>query len=679
VRRILLTVQNFPNLPTFDYYLSYPTGAYCIWSPLYDFLCASLAYIIGLGNPSVKLVEFVAALYPILFALLVIVLTYFIGKKVFNEYVGIIAAAILSFLPANVILSNFGFTDHHIAESFSLLLIFYFMLQEKDDLKKFILLGISVGIALLLWQGSILFAGIIFPYLFFSKLRYKYTFITYVLPLLMIFPFSLGGNYIGGHFSHRGLSLLYVGLLGIAGLLILLKYLIVNRKIFYSASGLILLIFILFLFPQLKEAFHFITKNVWTQTIVWYQSIMSLERGYIQTSTVKELYGRLYFVWPIIIILVSLDKKLRKKGLFAYFAVIIGFFSFWVTQYSIWFAPFYALLLGYFLYFLYDFLYKRLLGKLKLIIAPIIGIILFLGFQPVFAKYSFTFENMPAPKEYVAYTWLRDSTESASYFAEPTKKPEYGVMSFYKHGHLIIYIGQRPAIANNFGKDAPNFDVPNKFMLCDTEEEANEILSKSHARYIFFDHNLYELYFAVKFLNLNPRDYFELYSAVSEDGEPTTALAIKPKTLKTVYYRLMRFNGCRVYFEDSIYIEPIRHSRLVYVSPTSRSIKIPIKIFEFVKGVKIAGKTKPYNPLFFLIPVNFPDLSFVWADSLISDKDGNFLFTCPYKTDSLPAMVVSDKETTKIYISEKNVLNGDTLKLFLMSSKHDIKPKKRFR
>lgn len=661
VRRIVLIAQHFPHLPSFDYYLSYPTGARCIWPPLFDFLCATLAYIIGFSKPSVELVEFVAAVYPIIYALAVVLLTYFIGRKIFNEYVGIIAAAIVSFLPANVILSNFGFTDHHIAESFSLVLIFYVMLQKNENLKKSVLLGISIGVALLLWQGSIFFAGIVCLYLYFSKSRYKYAFVTYLVPIVMIFPFSLGSQYIGGYFTHRGLSLLYIVLLGIAGVLILLKYLIINKKVLYITSGVVLLIFVGFLFPQLRMAFHFVTKNVWTQTIVWYQSIISLERGYLQTSTIQEFYGRFYFVWPIIVILVALNKRMKEKALFIYLTIVIGLFSFFTTQYSIWFVPFYALLLSYFLYLAYDFLSQHFLERLKLIIAPVLGIIIFIIFQPIFINYRFTFENMPSPIQNLAYTWLRDSTEATSYFTRPAKEPDYGVMNFYGHGHMIIYIGQRPAIGNNFGKDAPNFDIANKFMLSKTEEEANELLSSYNARYIYCYPNLNEILLAARFLNHNPRDYFEMYATVSEDGEPTTALTIKLKTLKTFYYRLMRFNGCRVYVEDSIYIEPIRHSRLVYVSPSNPSLQIPIKIFEFVKGAKIAGRMRPHNAILFLIPVNFPYEHFVWADSLMSDAEGNFIITSPYATDTMPAIVVLGTETTTVYISDDNVVNGDTL------------------
>jgi asparagine N-glycosylation enzyme membrane subunit Stt3 len=660
LRRIVLTAQDYPNLPSFDYYLSYPTGAHCIWPPLFDFGCASLAYTIGLGNPSIDLTESIAAIYPILFALIVIILTYLIGKEVFNDYVGIIGASIVAFLPASVMFSAFGFTDHHIAESFALLLILYFALKQKEELKIIILLGLSIGIALLLWQGSILFAGILFLYMFLSKPIYKYTAIVFILPILMILPFIFGSYYVGGYFTHRSLSLLHIALLGIAGLLMYLKYLIVDRKIYYLTAGFILLVFVLSLLPQIQEALNFVTKNVWTKTIPGYQSVMALMEGYVKTVTVNKMYGRLYFLIPVIIIILVFDKKIKKRFMYTYFLVIIGILSFMVTQYNVWFAPLYALLVSYFLYVIFNLLYKMLHGISRLSMIPIFAIILFISFQPVFNNYYFTFEDTPKKAEYLAYLWLRDSTETTSHFTEPSRKPEYGVMSFYEHGHFIIYISHRPAVANNFGKDAPNFDIPNRFILSQSEEEANEILSEYGVRYIFCTPNANDMILAAKFLDYDIHDYFKSYPAVAKSGEPATILTPMPKAIRSTYHRLYKFYGCGAYFEGGIYIEPIRNSRLVYVSPTDW----PIKIFEFVKAAQINGRNKPNSSVLLYVPVNLPNAKFIWSDALTTDKNGNFSFTCPYKTDTAPAIIVSDKDSIKVDISEKNVLNGDTIRVY---------------
>lgn len=653
-RRILLTAQHFPHLPTFDYYLSYPTGAYCIWPPLFDFLCGTIAFAIGLGSPSIGLIEFIAALYPIFFVFLVLILTYLIGKEIFNEYAGITAAAIVAILPASTRISDFGYTDHHIAEAFSLLLMCYFTLKAKDDLKSFLWLGLSIGIGLLFWQGSIVFAGIVCLYLFVARMRYKYAFVSFLISIAMIFPFSIGSKYIGGYFTHIGLSYLYICLLGLACSILLLKYFVDNKKVLFVATGVIVVAFILLLLPQLKTAINFVTKNEWTKTIIELQPLF-LKSGYIETIAINSIYGRFYYLWPVAIILVAIDREVKKRFYFIYFAILIGFLNFVVIKYSAWFSPFYALMLAYFLYLVYNIM-NRVRGKLNLLKFAVIGVILFVIFQPVFATFSFKFGTLPPPETYASFEWLRDSTETTSYFAEPTKQPEYGVISFWHYGHFIIYISRRPAVVTNFGADAPNFDISNEFILSQTEEEANQILRDYNVRYIYYDYSPGYIRYAARYLDRDVREYFYVYHTKMEMGVPGSAMFLKDKGIRTFYYRLNRFYGCGVYFQDSIYIEPIRHSRLVYASSTQF-----IKIFEFVKGATIKGKINPYAPVILEVPVNLPNIHFVWSDSLLSDEYGNFLTTCPYSTDTSLARLIVKNDTIPTTILEESVLNGDTL------------------
>jgi asparagine N-glycosylation enzyme membrane subunit Stt3 len=662
LRRILLATQNFPHLPGFDYYLSYPTGAHCIWPPLFDFTCATLAYAIGMGHPDVGLTESVASVYPIIYALLIIILTYLIGREVFkNEYIGLISAAIVSIIPANVMFSAFGFTDHHIAESFGLLLIVYTMIRRRDRPVHAVFLGLSMSIALLLWQGSIFFAGIAFLYLYLCRSRERYVAIAFFLAALIILPFSFQARYFGGWFTHRGLSLLYVGLLTLSGILLLMKYYIGKRWLLVLIVGVIAAAFIFFMQSHLKEAFDFLTKNAWTQRIPGYQSLMSLSRDYISTSTVNKIFGLLYYLWPIITCFMYFDKRIEKRHFMVYLVVVIGAMNFLVTQYSVWFSPIFGLLIGYLLYSIYEFLIKQPRSLFRFLAPVIIAIILFLGFRPVFSDYTYVFEEIPNPLEYPGYIWLRDSTQTTSYYTEPTKKPEYGVMSFYKHAHFIIYIAERPAIANNFGKDAPNFEVPNRFLLSTDEDEANNILSQYNARYILCDQDIGIMYLAVGFLGYPISDFFDMYPTRSMQGEVSTALMPKPRALRSMYYRLVRFDGCGRHFEDDVDIEPIRHSRLVYVSNDPR----PTKIFEYVKACRIMGRARPRQCVHLEIPVILHNYQFVWSDSLIVDQDGNFMFTCPYDTDQYPGVFIAGKDTTEIHITNENVLNGDTIQLNL--------------
>ena len=51
MRRILYTVNNFPNTLWFDSYLNYPHGLEITWPPLYDQISAALSLASGTAQP----------------------------------------------------------------------------------------------------------------------------------------------------------------------------------------------------------------------------------------------------------------------------------------------------------------------------------------------------------------------------------------------------------------------------------------------------------------------------------------------------------------------------------------------------------------------------------------------------------------------------------------------------
>jgi asparagine N-glycosylation enzyme membrane subunit Stt3 len=472
----------------------------------------------------------------------------------------------------------------------------------------------------------------------------------------MILPFSLGDNYIGGYFTHIGLSFLYICLLGLSSSILVLKYYITDKKILFLATGILVVSFIFALLPQLKTALNFVTKNEWTKTITELQPLF-LKAGYIETVAINNIYGRFYYLWPIAALLIAIDSTVKKRFYFIYFVLVIGFLNFVVIKYSAWFSPYYALLLAYFIYVLYTIL-DRLKGVLKSLKFIVVGGVLFVIFQPVFAAISFQSGTLPSPDVYASYEWLRDSTEATSYFFEPTKKPEYGVMSFWHNGHYIIYISQRPAVVTNFGADTPHFDISNIFVLSQTEEEANQILRDYNVRYIYCDYSPAYILYSAKYLNRDIREYFDVYHMQMQRGVPGSAMFIKEKGVKTFYYRLSKFNGCGVYFQDTTFIEPIRHSRMIYASPSQM-----IKIYEFVEGAILKGKTNPRTPVIAEVDVNLQHISFTWSDSLLSNTQGVFVVTCPYSTDTIPARIIVDRDTLPMNIADEAVMNGDTLVL----------------
>ena len=181
-------IAHFPHWSFFDPYTFYPHGAAIPWPPFYSWLIAGTALIAGLGHPSIHTIETVGAFTPAVLGTLVVIPVYFIGKELFNRWVGIIAATLLVAFPGEFLSrSLLGFTDHHVAEVlFSTVTILFVIMAVKRAREKEIsfshfinrdwvvvkkpliyslLAGIFLGFYLLTWSGAPMLLFIIFTYL----------------------------------------------------------------------------------------------------------------------------------------------------------------------------------------------------------------------------------------------------------------------------------------------------------------------------------------------------------------------------------------------------------------------------------------------------------------------------------------------------------------------------------
>ncbi|WP_292374013.1 oligosaccharyl transferase, archaeosortase A system-associated [Methanosarcina sp. UBA411] len=117
MRRILYTASNFPHSLNFDSYINYPNGFEVGWPPLFDFLGALLAKILGGGQPDLYTIEFAGALLPVLLGVLTIVPLYIAAVSLFDRKTALLGALIFAVLPAHLYISRFGAVDHHVAET----------------------------------------------------------------------------------------------------------------------------------------------------------------------------------------------------------------------------------------------------------------------------------------------------------------------------------------------------------------------------------------------------------------------------------------------------------------------------------------------------------------------------------------------------------------------------------
>ncbi|MEZ5336380.1 MAG: oligosaccharyl transferase, archaeosortase A system-associated [Methanolobus sp.] len=226
VRRVVYTVNHFPDTITFDSYINYPYGYEIGWPPLYDQLIAGLALIVGGGNPDTATIEMVAAIFPVILGALTIIPVYYAASSIFDKKTAVISAAIISLIPAHLMVSGAGSTDHHAAEvllsttAFALFLLALKYSREtelsfskikeadKKNLIKPVLFSAASGLVLTLtiftWIGAPIFLGLLLIYSFVQytfdlkeKRQSHYVLfsvlLTYISILLLMTPLIIMG------------------------------------------------------------------------------------------------------------------------------------------------------------------------------------------------------------------------------------------------------------------------------------------------------------------------------------------------------------------------------------------------------------------------------------------------------------------------------------------------------
>jgi len=222
-------VHNFPRLMGFDPYFIYPGGTGVGSISFFDWLLATIIWVIGLGSPTQHTVDVVGVYFPAVLGALTVIPVYFIGKELFGHWAGVVSAGLIALLPGEFLgRSILGFTDQHVAETlFTTITILFLILAIKaarqrqltfNHLKRrdwatsakpliySLLTGIFLGIYFLTWRGALLFVFIISIYFIIQfiidHLKHKSTdylclvgVVLFLIALLMFLPVSPGMLY----------------------------------------------------------------------------------------------------------------------------------------------------------------------------------------------------------------------------------------------------------------------------------------------------------------------------------------------------------------------------------------------------------------------------------------------------------------------------------------------------
>ena len=173
--------------------------------------------------------------------------------------------------------------------------------------------------------------------------------------------------------------------------------------------------------------------------------------------------------------------------------------------------------------------------------------------------------------------WIKNNTpDTNSTWNMPSKDqiPSYGIMSWWDYGNYLLYLSERPVVANNFQLGAEDSA---KFYTSENETEANKILNDRKARYVVVDYRL-----GLSTFNENGRTYLRgswvsaaFLAGKNMDYYLDSHNMPNDKYLSTMYARLYLFDGKGL---DKYKL--VHKSETVYPDLFGKPIE-EIKIFEY--------------------------------------------------------------------------------------------------
>jgi dolichyl-diphosphooligosaccharide--protein glycosyltransferase len=260
--------------------------------------------------------------------------------------------------------------------------------------------------------------------------------------------------------------------------------------------------------------------------------------------------------------------------------------------------------------------------------------------------------------------WIRDNTPKTSYYLNPVSRPEYGVLTNWDLGARVYQVAERPSMVTAFGWESHGLFEQAGFMVTPHQEIAEKIANENRIRYILLK----------AFTSLD-RSY-----RVAAEGERKGRL---PEGITrgyapdlSMYRRLFLLDGSSFAASD-VLVPSLGNYRLIFETDYAVQGADPgsavsfFKVFEVVKGARIAGRGKPGATVSLRLPLSTSrGRVFTYHAATKGDREGRYGFTVPYATEgkqgttaALGEYVVSGDgvKEVKVRVSEADVAEGRTL------------------
>ncbi|MDF0591165.1 STT3 domain-containing protein [Candidatus Methanocrinis natronophilus] len=679
MRRILYSVENFPQTLWFDSYLNHPHGMGLTWPPLFDLTMAAASLLLGGSSRAVDMTAALAA--PILGTMMIAVL-YLLAKKLFGMEVALLSAFLLAIDTRHIGRTTFGFPDHDTMELLfilgAILLLAYALTEGHRWLRFALPAGVLLAATAYTWLGTPAYLGAIVAFgvvQIAMDLKEGRSSQETILPLaaafgvalLLILPFWDQPWLIPSFFGAAG-SLAFLGFLGVLSRI-------------FSSKGIPWIFFlpIVALFGYVAFILSYATvmtqdarSYFWAGFNFFFGSDLA-RLGIQEAMPVFKVYS--LFSLPGLGLLSALG------GLLILISTVHRFgFRRDMTLFLVWALFSSALMIS----------QSRFLFLFSLSGSVLIALLFFWGRDKIRSSDRFKNVDSRASKVWIGIlllvlilpsglnisditvyrpeisgdwhqtlAWVREETPPTVGYDNPVLAGDYGVLSWWDYGNWILYQSRRPVVANNFQAGAIEAAG---FFLSESEKNALKIADDRDVRYVITSDKM----------------VYGKLPAIARwiEEDPSSYVLIRPERDIVNYDHSKRFLGTTLARLHLLDCSGLGHFRLIHESETSRGLVFPVrevKVFEKVAGARITGTTPHDKPMGLILEMRSNEgRRFQYYNSVMA-VDGRYEIVVPYSTEEMagvssigpyllgPVLDVAGGESKEVDVRERDVLEGRTI------------------
>lgn len=711
MRRILLTIEHWPRLPDFDYYINFPYGAEVVfWGPAFDWLLATMALILGLGSPSEVAVERWCALAVPAIGGLGVVCVYLLARELTGRRAAVLAAAIVVILPLHTHWGLLGRVDHHVTEPLfaSLLWLFFLRARRTGSRRDAYLAGLAQALAVLVWPGAILFSGLLLAALLVECALAAHagwgkptalvaggrTLLSGAVSTALLTPLSPWGR--AGDIEYVAVSWFQpIALSGFAATLWLARWLVERvrgglsllRAAAILLAGLALLGVAALSVPALRSSIlagfgYLLTIDHVTRTISESRSPLA-GTGFLQFFWLFTYWSLLL---PFAMLWIGFSRATwweDERGFQRRFILVLVLLGSGLALLQFrHFATFSVLMPIAVAAALED--WGRIVARPRARCAVAFAVFLAISAHHLWFYTAARARLLHDPEVTVflePLTWLRHNTPPTSEGIRLDDAPAYGVMSHFGLGTFMNYVARRPSV----GFPAVQWPLYEeairetfRFAFAETEEEAYGILSRRRVRYVVTTPFFPFAETGAAILGIDPERWLVDSRRFENELKPSRFEFHLPY-FKLVRSRLFLFDGSEFTLKGET-ISALQHFRLVFQSTLQHDpmlfgewrFELPhdfrsCMIYEVVPGARITGHATPLADIQLDLGMRVDRMrSFSYRSTARADHAGRYSFTVPYSTEPREGVTAEGPyriqtgsgETTLVHVSEDAVTRG---------------------